>query len=74
VGLEDVQERAVMDAGQVEDAQLLAERPAAEFVGRLAARFAALGKVLQKGGSVVTPKPLVGISAHRAPFRSRRCR
>jgi hypothetical protein len=63
-----------MDAGQVEDAQLLADRPAAEFVGRPAAPFATLGKVLQKGGSVVAPEPLVGISAHGAPFQSRRCR
>jgi hypothetical protein len=70
VSHEDVQERAVMDAGQVEDAQLLADRPPAEFVGRPAAPFAALGEVLEKGGRVVAPEPLVGISGHGAPFWS----
>src|SRR4029450_9911091 len=74
MGPEDVQEHAVMNAGQIEDAQLLADRPASKFVGRLAARFTTLGKVLQKGGSVVAPEPLVGISGHGAPFRGRRWR
>ena len=37
VGLEDIQEDAVMDAGEIEDAELLDNRPPAELVGRPAA-------------------------------------
>ena len=51
VGPEDLQEDAVMDAGEIEDAQLLSDRPAAELVGRPAARLAALGEVLEEGGA-----------------------
>jgi hypothetical protein len=70
VGLEDIQEDAVMDAGEIEDAELLDNRPPAELVGRPAAPFAALGKVLEKDGSVVAPEPLVGVAGHKAPGRS----
>jgi hypothetical protein len=43
---------------------LLADRPPAELVGRPAAPFATLGKVLEKGRGVVTPEPLVGVAGH----------
>ena len=56
-----------MDAGKIEDAQLLGNGPPAELVGRPAASFATLGKVLEKDGSVVAPEPLVGVSGHGAP-------
>src|SRR5215217_2045416 len=56
-----------MDSGEVEDAQLLANRPPAKFVGRPTAPFATVGKVLEKDGSVVAPEPFVGVAGHRAP-------
>src|SRR4029453_12546135 len=70
VGLEDVQQDGVVDAGKVEDAQLRSDRPAAELVGRPAAPFATVGEVLEKDGSVVPPDPLVGVAGHNAPGRS----
>src|SRR5215218_3530651 len=56
-----------MDSGEVEDAQLLADRPPAELVGRPTAPFATVGKVLEKDRSVVAPEPLVRVAGHRAP-------
>ena len=55
-----------MDTGQVEEAQLLADRPPAQFVGRSAAPFATFGKVQEKGGSVVAPEPLVSWHLQRS--------
>src|SRR4029453_6525156 len=69
VGFEDLQEDAVMDAGEIQDAQLLSDRPAAELVGRPAAGFAAVGEVLEEGGSVVAPEPLMSVPGHVAPCR-----
>jgi hypothetical protein len=48
-GLEHVQQHGVVDAGEVEDAQVLADRPAAELVGSPAARLTALGEVRKAG-------------------------
>ena len=64
VGLEDLQQHAVVDPGEVEDAQALADRPAAELVGCPASPFPAVGEVLQEGGFVVPPEPLLGVPGH----------
>ena len=54
-----------MDPGQIKDAQALADRPAAELIGRPAAPLTALGEVLQEGGGVVPPEPLRRVLGHR---------
>src|SRR5215217_4152914 len=67
VGLEDVQDHAVMDPGEVEDAQAVTDRPAAELVGCPASRFTARREVLQERGGIVPPEPFLGVAAHRPP-------
>ena len=69
VGLEHVQQHGMVDPGQVEDAQPLSDRPAAELVGCPASRLAALGEVLQECGRVVTPEPLLCVPGQFAPCR-----
>src|SRR5215218_5402345 len=74
VGLENVQQHAVMDPGEIEDAQALADRPSAKLVGRRASRLTTLGEVLEEGGGVVTPEPLVCVPGHVAPCWSTQCK
>ena len=69
VGLEHVQQHEVMDPGQIENAQALADRPSAKLVGCPASRLTTLGKVLKEGRRVVTPEPLLGVPGNVAPCR-----
>jgi hypothetical protein len=45
VGLENLQQHAVMDSSQVKDAQALTDRPAAKLISCPASRLTALGEV-----------------------------
>jgi hypothetical protein len=61
VGLENIQEHGVVDSGEVQYAQVLPYGPPAKLVGGLEPRLTAVGQVLEEGGSVVAPEPLVGV-------------
>ena len=58
----------MVDAGEIEHAQLLCDRPAAESAAWRPG-LATLGEVLEEGGRVVALEPLVGVAGHLAPRR-----
>jgi hypothetical protein len=64
VGPENIKEHAVMDSGEIQHAQVLPYGSAAEFIGGLEPRLTPVGQILEEGGSVVAPEPLVGVSHH----------